>query len=318
MQDEYQQEKLSCETFANALRCQVTKRLGTRYQVEQTQVQKNNGVRKETLLIREESAECAPSFYLEEMYRSYCAGQPVDALAEHIVETVKEENCGGIQESPRILEKEWFEERLFLRLVNFEKNKEQLETAVYVKVLDLAAVFYVLTEQSEDGIKSFCLPKSAWLRAELGTAEEYYDKILKNTERLFPFEIMRMEEGLLLCMQGEEGETPDWLKKELEFIKQEEKKPLFYIVTNHAKVNGAVAVLYQGVLERLAEQFMTGFYIIPSSVHEVLLLLESKETAQELNQMVREVNETQVAPEEVLSDHVYFYKRECGFFGREE
>lgn len=310
MQDE---EKMLRGEFACVLKEQVIQALGSGYQVEGLWVRKNNGVRKETLLVREENRECAPSFYLDELYTSYRNGYPIEALTEHIVETVNGEYMGGIRCIDNVLSKEWFEERLFLRLVHMEKNREQLEDAVYVKVQDLAAVFYVLTERGSDGIKSFRLPKNAWLRAGLGEAEGYYHKILANTERLFPAEIMRIEERLISCMEREREEIPEWLQLELESIRNGEKGPLFYVLTNTSKINGAATLLYEGMLNKLEQRFESGFYIIPSSVHEVLLLAETKESVEELNRMVREVNDSQVAPEEVLSDHVYFYSSSEGF-----
>lgn len=314
MQDE---EKLLREEFVYALKEQVVQALGAGYQVEGLQVRKNNGVRKETLLVRAENRECAPSFYLDELYTSYRNGYPIEALTEHIVETVNGEYMGGIRCIDNVLSKEWFEKRLFLRLVHMEKNREQLEDAVYVKVQDLAAVFYVLTEQGPDGIKSFRLPKNAWVRGGLGEAEEYYHKILANTERLFPAEIMRIEERLISCMEREGEEIPEWLERELESIRNGEKGPLFYVLTNTAKINGAAVLLYEGVLHKLGERFGTGFYIIPSSVHEVLLLAETGEPVEALNRMVREVNDSQVAPEEVLSDHVYYYSASEGLCSME-
>ena len=65
-------------------------------------------------------------------------------------------------------------------------------------------------------------------------------------------------------------------------------------------------MLYPGVLEKLAAQ--ENVYILPSSVHEVLLLADrGGERADELKNMIAEVNSTQVPPEEVLSDSLYYY-----------
>lgn len=314
MQDE---EKMVREEFVYALKEQVVQALGAGYQVEGLWVRKNNGVKKETLIVREENRECAPSFYLDELYDSYRNGYPIEALTEHIVETVNGEYMGGIRCIDDVLSKEWFEERLFLRLVHMEKNKEELEDAVYVKVQDLAAVFYVLTERGPDSIKSFRLPKNAWVRADLGEAKEYYPKILANTERLFPAEIMRIEERLIRCMEREGEEIPEWLEREFELVRNGEKGPLFYVLTNTSKINGAAVMLYEGMLKKFEERFESGFYIIPSSVHEVLILVEADESVEELNRMVREVNDSQVAPEEVLSDHVYYYSTSGGFCSME-
>lgn len=321
MQNEYGQEKMAREQFDVRLKEQVSEALGTGYQVEQKQIRKNNGVRKDALCVQEENKECTPSFYLEEMYDSYCLGQPVAALAEHIAEVVRQEDTLGFAKVEQLLKQEWFEKRLFLRLIHFEKNRDWLEHTVYVRIHDLAAVFCVLTEQKREGLKSFCLPKSIWEQAGLGTAEEYYDTILKNTERLFPLELMRIEEQLLQCMEQETGEASGQLRQECEKLLQEETDTAFYVLTNTARINGAAVILYETVSERLrecfGEHFQNGLWVIPSSIHEVLLLPATKEGEEALNRMVQEVNKTQVVPEEVLSDHVYRYAADGGFWNRQ-
>lgn len=304
------------EAFALEIKTMVSEKMGTEYQVERLTAGKNNGVVKETLYVSRKSSDYALSFYLEELYRSYCKGISTEALSENIAEIVREEDKtpGQIQE---LLSRSWVEENLFLRLVNLEKNLEQLEDAVYVKRLDLAAVFYVLTERGEDGIKSFRLPRVLWERMGLGDAEEYFGRILENTERLFPAEVKRIEDSLAECIRKEGGKEPEWLKRELQEESGEACRSMFYVLTNRQKLNGAVTLFYPGMLDRLAERFQGGFYLIPSSIHEMLLLAESEEAEPgELNQMVREVNESHVIPEEILSDHVYYYHKSCGLCSR--
>ena len=80
------------------------------------------------------------------------------------------------------------------------------------------------------------------------------------------------------------------------------------ILTNSRKTYGACSILYPGVLERMAEQLNGDFYLIPSSVHEFLLLPKEQDRGEdELREMILEVNRTEISPEEVLSDHLYFF-----------
>ena len=83
-----------------------------------------------------------------------------------------------------------------------------------------------------------------------------------------------------------------------------------YILTNETKLNGAACILYENVLYDFAQKLGEDLYILPSSVHEVILLPKlSVFEKDELVNMVREVNTEGVAAEEVLSDHVYEYNR---------
>ena len=85
------------------------------------------------------------------------------------------------------------------------------------------------------------------------------------------------------------------------------------VLTNSRRYLGAACILYRGVLERFAKKLGENLYILPSSVHEVILLPETKvNSSKNLLRMVMEVNRTQLAPEEVLSDTVYYYDRKSG------
>ena len=82
-----------------------------------------------------------------------------------------------------------------------------------------------------------------------------------------------------------------------------------YIMSNPIKMNGAATMAYPGVIRNFAETIRKNLYVIPSSIHEVILVPESGTEDTSLNDMVAEVNHTQVDPKEVLADHVYYYDR---------
>ena len=84
-----------------------------------------------------------------------------------------------------------------------------------------------------------------------------------------------------------------------------------YLLTNQMGYNGAAAILYEGVLKNFAEEVGKDLILLPSSIHEVLLLPDNGDSDYEaLSALVREVNEAQVRREEWLSDHVYRYLKE--------
>ncbi len=83
-----------------------------------------------------------------------------------------------------------------------------------------------------------------------------------------------------------------------------------YVLTNTSRNFGAACITYPGVLKEFAREHNSDFYIIPSSVHEVILILGEQMSVEEMNLMVEEVNEREVDSIDVLSNHVYQYKRE--------
>lgn len=82
------------------------------------------------------------------------------------------------------------------------------------------------------------------------------------------------------------------------------------VVTNETKMFGASAIYKKSILKEVADKYESDLYIIPSSIHEVLLIPTKCGDKEEMDSMVREVNETQVEPHEVLADHVYIFRRE--------
>lgn len=304
LQKKQEETKSDRKRFTEELCKILLATLGEEYQTELTVTRKNNGVMKEVLYVRKKGCECMPCFYTDELYRSYCDGENEVGLAEHMVNIVLNECEIVRREVQRYLTKEWIAEHLFLRMVQIEQNREWLEDAVYVNYLDLAAVVYVLTEDNETGVKSFLLPKSAWDTLQVGTPEDYFPKLVENTAQLFSEKLWGIETN------AAEGDCYSVFKL-TEASKEELREERLYVLSNHRKINGAAVMLYPGLLEEMYEGFSGNFFIIPSSVHEVLLIKETGDQDEEfLNRMVKEVNESQVEPEEVLSDHVYYYSAE--------
>ena len=86
-----------------------------------------------------------------------------------------------------------------------------------------------------------------------------------------------------------------------------------YILTNIYKVNGASMLLDSDMMQKVMEEVGSDFFILPSSIHEVLIVpADSGMKSSDLETMVREVNDTEVSDTEILSYHVYRYSMENG------
>ena len=112
---------------------------------------------------------------------------------------------------------------------------------------------------------------------------------------------MRTMFETLVEMSG--GEPPIFIR--------EEDCPQMFIISNKVRTYGAGFLTNTDFLNSIAKMFENDFYILPSSIHECIVLPYSKDIeVEELNKMIKEVNVTQVAEPEVLSDHAYFFDRE--------
>lgn len=90
----------------------------------------------------------------------------------------------------------------------------------------------------------------------------------------------------------------------------ESEFPEITVVTNQGLLDGAGSILLPSVQKRMEQKYGSCFAILPSSRHEVLVapLTDGVQEAIFYQKMVKEVNETQVSPEDFLSDHVYVYR----------
>lgn len=82
-----------------------------------------------------------------------------------------------------------------------------------------------------------------------------------------------------------------------------------YVLTNEWKLKGASALLYPELIEDIAQEENSDLIVIPSSIHEILIVEASGMDKDGISLMVQEVNSQQVDEQERLSDHAYFYKR---------
>ena len=81
-----------------------------------------------------------------------------------------------------------------------------------------------------------------------------------------------------------------------------------YVLSNKSKLNGSGCIFYHNLLHNLCERLECDLYILPSSIHEVIVLpVSGREDYHEMNNMIQDINRDQVAKEEVLSDHFYYY-----------
>lgn len=276
----------------------VRAELGTGYRVEMKEVRKNNSVVLHGLMILAQGRNVAPTIYLEGFLEAYEAGMPYEAILRKILDAYRNNvPAEGVNmDFFRSFDK--VRDRICYRLIGKRENEELLEEIPYIDFLDLAICFYYAYQDDDLGHGSILIYNSHMEMWDTCTAE-LFGLAKRNTPKLFPWRCCSLDEAIAEVM----GES----------VGQADGEPLLEIplkaLSNTIRVNGAACILYPGVLEELARQEGCGLYIIPSSIHEVLLLpaTYTRMSANELKQMIMDVNSTQVAPEEVLSDTLYYY-----------
>lgn len=273
---------------------------------------KNNGMEVCGLFIRKEGETMSPAIYLEAYYELFLAGQDLDWIVDRIC-LHYEEACSKL---PRdLVSPENFEDVkpfIIYRIVNLDRNRDLLRSCPCIPLLDLAVTFRWLVLSDENSISSAMITNFQMDFWKVGVAD-LLELARVNTSRLFPVEIRPMEDMIRqLCT--EEEEDSDWTETaSCSSWGQPEPASDFpmFIMTNRKGINGATCLIYEDVLKNFAEKLREGFYILPSSVHELILIPESWiQDPSDLGAMVKEVNEAVVADDEILSDSVYHFNRE--------
>lgn len=283
--------------FRTKVQRAVSEALGEEYSVELREVQKNNGVILQGLMIRREQENMMPTIYLNSFLKAYEEGVTFADIIRKIVTVYREDAVGKQIDISFFTDFEKVKDRICFRLINRDKNRSFLEKVPYIPVLDLAACFYYAYDGN--GVQNGMIPiynnhMSAWNV----TDRELFACAVKNTPKLFPCDIMPMESALEELLEELQADVRQHLAREIPML----------ILTNAGKTYGACCILYPKVLEQLAERVDGDYYLIPSSVHEfILLLVDQGRSAEELKEMIVEVNSTELTPEEILSDQLYLY-----------
>jgi len=271
--------------------------------VETHEATKNNNLKLTGIAIREKGCNIVPNIYLEDFFKEYKDGKPLDEICQRITEIHQKTAPTDNFDTSRIMDFSAVKEKICYRLVNAEKNAARLAEIPHRLWQDLAVVYYIpVSLEYVGGIPN--IPIKNDLMGLWGVNEDMlYRHACVNTPALFPAEIMSLfgiAKSILL-----ETETP----KETLPAEVPGNMPNLYVATNDRKINGAAVLLYDGILEKFASQINGDFYILPSSIHETLFLPVPPDSDEDdMPGIVREVNTSGcVNPEEILSDNVYLY-----------
>ena len=277
------------------------------YTIRTDTVRKNNDVNLHAISILDNSSNVSPTFYVEDYIQN---GFEPEAAARSIYNNYqkqrKEQNEIASMDFTRLYNFDAIKDLVCFKVINRQKNAGMIGDYPVININDdLMLAFYLQINR-----EATCLIQnkmcSIW---GLDNPEKtLYEYARQNTERLHPvkfqsmFDVMRgmMPEEVCDAMEAS-GEVP------------------MYVLTNNEQINGASVMFYRN--GTLLDDYITkikstsknieGVYILPSSTHEVLIIPDDKSLGIDENalvNMVREVNRTQVAESEVLSDNIFYYR----------
>ena len=268
-------------------------------------VVKNNGMEKTGMILESDEYNIAPAIYLEEFFEQYQKGMSIDRIVNEILEFYEKVKVEEDYDVSQLSLYENVKKKVAFKLVNTEKNQQMLKEVPHIPLLDLSIVFYILVDVDEKGSATIQIRNEHIENWNVNVEQLYKDAKL-NVKCLIPARLMCMQHVIEKLCDISKGEEKDLLKAKF----PPENKEFMYILTNSIHQYGAAVLAYPNILEMASRIIGEDFYLLPSSIHEVILIPKSKSPdLKDLNEMINEVNETQVQEEEVLSDHAYYYEK---------
>ncbi|MBA2214173.1 DUF5688 family protein [Sellimonas intestinalis] len=297
---------MTYEEFAQEIYRNIKKTLKGEYSVKMEELLKCNDCRKKQLIMERKGrggkVTAKPSVGLESFYEQYRSGGSVSECVRAILQLLKEaEEQAEAEQWCGILETwESAKTRVYPILLSQSRNQELLQELVWTPFLDLAVCYVVMIsmENGQGNVKIRNTHLATW-----GISEEELIAQAKKNNLEQGYSLKRLDELARNTLMGEETANVNTIEEGEMFV-----------LTNKDICYGAAKLLCEPALKTLSGG--RDFYILPSSLHEVILLPEvSKVEKEDLNRMIREVNKTMVAEDDILSDHAYFY---CAKNGRVE
>ena len=263
-------------------------------------VRKNNGKELTGLTLRGESNIC-PNIYLNSFYDLHQEGMKVSETMSKIGEIFQRE----IKRTPQFNLEDFtynnMKDNLYYTVINAEKNEKLLQDIPHQRREDLAIVYRVNVCISEEGTGSILL-NNEHLKVWGVDHREVHDQAVRNMPRILPPKFENMND-IIAELMGED----------VELFEEMAGENMMWVLSNDKRMQGAAYMFDEKVMSSIAEKLGGDFIVLPSSLHEVIIIKEEDIMVEEnidlefIQRMVSEVNESQVEPDEVLSDAIYRY-----------
>ena len=264
--------------FLHTIETEITARLDNNFKLTIHPVKKNNGMIYDGLVIINPKFNIAPTIYLNPYYHWYLDGVSIDSILDAILSTYNDFKPTEDFDISFCDDFSKVKEKIIFQLISYDKNQKQLKDVPYIKYLDFAIIFEVYVGADTETL----------IRASM-----------QNTPKILPCSIINMAEFLAKKCPG--------YANQMRAVCDFDSLPM-YILTNSRQTNGASAILYPGVLSSLAKKLGGNMLLIPSSIHEFLVMpLDSDIDVCNLSEFICEVNSTEVRDEEVLGERYYIY-----------
>ena len=249
---------MNYQEFLTTIKTQLSLRIDADATLDIRRFTKNNGTDLDGLIIFRPNLNISPTIYLNPYYHRYLQGVPMEDIYTDILITYQEHLPSEDIDVSFFTDFSKAKKLVTMRLVNYKQNEKMLQEVPHFRYHDLAIIFYCLLHANKEN-NAHILIHNSHLDIWKISKEALYQVAKKNTPKLLPHQLMPLTEVLLqshyICDEDIDKNDPQ-----------------IYILTNNYRTNGATALLYEKLLSQIADSFEKDLLILPSSIHEVLIL----------------------------------------------
>ncbi len=266
--------------------------------IDITHTQKLNQEAYDAISVKLEDSQVGPSGNLSNLYAAYEQVGDYDMILTRAT-TIMDDAISNMPsyDANQLTDYDFIKDKLVLEAVNAEKNATFLEKVPHKDMEDIAIVYRAVIGKMDDGIASLVVTNEMLEKMDV-TKEQLHADALISAPEIRPVEVNTLF-----------GTIAEILGEDVPFVPEqgspEDKILVGTVVDKH---HGAGVIAYEGFFDQQAEKMGEDFYIIPCSIHEVLLVPESMAPdIEQIKDMISNVNTCELKPEDVLSDNLYHY-----------
>lgn len=292
---------MKLDEFTEEIICMLQKELGNGYKIEKKTLDGLNGTKKHSLVVSSAGSGIFPCISMGEYYRRHRKGEDFRSLFQMILSECRSASPIRLEDMAGFLCWDSVKSHIYPKLVNTEKNEMMLCKLPHRQCLDLSLVYYVRPETASGEMHGSILIQNGHMKCWDADEETLFQTAWKNMESTDEMQLEDMN-NIIKQMFG----AGDFITAKIA------EEPQMYVFSNKDRINGAVQMCSRSALKKAAESIGSDFWILPSSIHELILvpIYAIEGDALDLAELVRDVNNTQLQPEEILSYHVYRYSRD--------
>lgn len=290
---------ISYEQFLTLLTKCLQKKFGTGYQLIPQKILKTNGIVQHSLTLINGNCSIAPCICIDTFYFDYInENRMLDDIAETLFQSYKLNEVSCMMDTATFMDWHQIKNWIRCRLINTEKNSVLLSEVPHREFLDLSIVYYLQVELSND-MKGTIHIRNEHMRLWNTDEKTLYLKAWQN---------MHSTEDATIC------DLNDIIHSTLEEDQTINSLLLpgqMHILSNQRKLYGAVHMTDLKQMSKIASEIDNDLLILPASIHEVIIIPYDRinHTAT-LADIVAKINITELAPDEILSSHVYYFNRD--------